>query len=92
MRTDPPRGETELYWKGIWEKESSHYIHAQCPVDLREDHSHLPEQDPVNITMVDIQERVSGGKSWKASGPDMIHSYWLKKLTALHECLAAQMN
>ena len=22
----------------------------------------------------------------------MIHSYWLKKLTALHECLEAQMN
>ena len=28
-------------------------------VDLREDCSHFPEQDPVNITMADIQERVS---------------------------------
>lgn len=23
---------------------------------------------------------------------DMVHAYWLKKLTALHERLAAQMN
>ena len=22
MRTDPPRGETELYWKDIWEKKA----------------------------------------------------------------------
>eukprot|EP00064_Thunnus_orientalis_P015365 superscaffoldBa00002837_g15417 len=24
MRTDPPRAETEQYWKSIWEKEASH--------------------------------------------------------------------
>ena len=31
-------------------------------------------------------------KSWTAPGPDMIHSYWLKELRALHDCLAAQME
>ena len=31
-------------------------------------------------------------KSWTAPDPDMIHTYWLKLLTALHERLAAQMN
>ncbi|TWW59399.1 hypothetical protein D4764_06G0009290 [Takifugu flavidus] len=31
-------------------------------------------------------------KSWTAPGPDKIHTYWLKKLTALHERLAAKMN
>ncbi|XP_051918902.1 uncharacterized protein LOC127599192 [Hippocampus zosterae] len=31
-------------------------------------------------------------KNWTAPGPDMVHTYCLKKLTALHERLAAQMN
>lgn len=30
--------------------------------------------------------------SWTAPIPDMIYVYWLKKLTALHEHLVAQMN
>ncbi|XP_055361305.1 uncharacterized protein LOC129603548 [Betta splendens] len=91
-RADPPRLETEQYWKGIWEREASHNSDAQWLVDLREDHSNLPEQNPVTITVADIQHRVSGMKNWTAPGPDMIHAYWLKKLTAIHERLAAQMN
>ncbi|CAK6977002.1 ras-related protein Rab-7L1-like [Scomber scombrus] len=31
-------------------------------------------------------------KSWTAPGPDMIHTYWLKKLPTLQEHLAAQTN
>ena len=58
-RADPPRLETERYWKGIWEKEASHNSNAQWLVDLREDHSNLPEQKPVTITVADVQERVS---------------------------------
>ncbi|KAL4008504.1 hypothetical protein ACER0C_002356 [Sarotherodon galilaeus] len=91
-RTAPPRLETEQYWKSIWEKDATQNGNAQWLVDLRADHSDLPEQGPVTITVADIQERVSNMKSWTAPGPDMVHAYWLKKLTALHECLAAQMN
>ena len=59
---------------------------------LRDDHSHFPEQEQLTITVVDIQERVSDVKSWTAPGLDMIHTYWLKKLTAPHESLAAQTS
>ncbi|XP_055364306.1 uncharacterized protein LOC129604011 [Betta splendens] len=83
-RADPPRLETEQYWKGIWEREASHNSDAQWLVDLREDHSNLPEQNAVTITVADIQQRVSGMKNWTAPGPDMIHTYWLKKLTAIY--------
>uniref|UniRef100_A0A3B5PPD0 Reverse transcriptase domain-containing protein n=1 Tax=Xiphophorus maculatus TaxID=8083 RepID=A0A3B5PPD0_XIPMA len=91
-RVDPPRLETEQYWKGIWEREASHNSNAQWLISLREDHNNLPEQALVTITVTDVQERVSGMKNWTAPGPDMIHAYWLKKLTALHERLADQMN
>ncbi|XP_051906082.1 uncharacterized protein LOC127590686 [Hippocampus zosterae] len=87
-RADPPRLETERYCKGIWEKAVAHNGSAQWLVTLREEHSNLPEQNPVTITVADIQERVSDMKNWTAPG----HTYWLKKLTALHERLAVQMN
>lgn len=44
------------------------------------------------ITMADIRDKVSNMKSWTAPDPDMIHTYWLTKLSALHECLVSQMN
>ncbi|XP_051919952.1 uncharacterized protein LOC127599769 [Hippocampus zosterae] len=91
-RADPPRLETERYWEGIWEKEVAHNSSARWLVTLREEHSNIPEQNPVTITVADIQERISDMKNWTAPGPDMVHTYWLKKLTALHECLAALMN
>lgn len=43
------------------------------------------------MTVADLQERVSRMNSLTALGIDMIHPYWLKKLTALHECLTAQI-
>jgi len=57
-----------------------HYITAWL-VDLRAGHSSLPEQE-LAITVADIQERVSSMKNMAAQGPDMIHIFWLKKLTA----------
>lgn len=40
-KSDPPRAETEQYWKNIWE-EASHSTSAQSLVDLRADHNNLP--------------------------------------------------
>lgn len=31
-------------------------------------------------------------KSWTAPGPDMIQTHWLRKLTVLHDHLAAQVT
>lgn len=92
MRTAPPRLETDKYWKSIWEKDATHNSNARWLLDLRADHSNLPEQGPITITVADVQESVSSMKSWTAPDPNMVHAYWLKKLTALHERLAAQMN
>ncbi|XP_051935035.1 uncharacterized protein LOC127609236 [Hippocampus zosterae] len=95
-RADPPRLETERYWKGIWEKEKvAHNSSAQWLVTLREEHSNLPEQNPVIITVADIQERVSDMKNWTASGPDMVHTYWLKyscQLFGAPTCINYQKN
>lgn len=50
-------------------------------------HATLPEQEPVKIRKADIQQ-----PHVTAPGPDMIHTYWLKKQKALHDPLAAQIQ
>ena len=60
--------------------------------DLRADHRKVTEQKPVTITIAHVQQWIKNMKSWTALGPDMIHPYWLKHLTAVHERLAALMN
>ena len=34
----------------------------------------------------------SGPDSWKASGPDGVQGYWIKKLTGLHQKVATQLD
>ena len=89
---DPPKVETEQYWKSIWEKDATHNGDAQWLKDLKAQHCDIPEQMPVTVTAEDIRQRVDQMRSWAAPGPDMIHAFWLKKLTALHSRLATQMS
>lgn len=42
---------------------------------VRSEKSHLPEQEPVSLTVAYIKDRVSGMKNWTAAGPDIIHTY-----------------
>lgn len=84
IRTQTPRLKLEQCWKTIWKKDITHNMWL---VELRADHSNLPEKDPVTIIVIDIQNRISSMESWTAPGMDMI-----KKLTAVYEHLATQRN
>ena len=44
------------------------------------------------ISEKNLRLRVTLMKNWTAPGPDIIHAYWLKKLTSLHKRLACQME
>ena len=89
---EPPKQETETFWKNIWENQVTHNTNADWLKDLEQDYSQDQEQENIRITEKDLKERVRKMKSWRAPGPDMVHGYWLKKLTALHQRLATQMN
>ena len=45
-----------------------------------------------NLGSILYSLRHSRMKNCTAPGPDMIHAYWLKKLTSLHKRLACQME
>lgn len=58
----------------------------------KKDLSNILEQEPAPITEADLQEKVSGMRTWTGPGTGMIYTYWLKKLTSHHEPLVTQMN
>ena len=54
---------------------------AQWIAGLKADHQASVHQQPqVTISEDDLRRRVNRMKNWTAPGPDMIHTYWLKKV------------
>ena len=90
---DPPKKETKMFWKGIWEKDASHNNKPKWIAELKADHqASVTQQQLVTISEEDLRLRVTRIKNWTAPEPDMIHAYWLKRLTSLHKRLACQME
>lgn len=73
----------------IWEKETLHNNDSELIKDLRSDQANLPKQGPVDFTMADSQQRLSGMKNMTTPDPDTICTYWLKKLNSLPDDLAS---
>ena len=50
------------------------------------------QQRPMTKSEEDLRLRVMQIKNWTAPGPDMIHAYWLKKLTSIQKSLSTEGN
>ena len=59
--------------------------------ELRAEKDNMKQND-INITTEMIKKQVRKIPNWKSPGPDGVQGYWLKKLTAFHECIAKQMD
>ena len=67
-----------------------HEKNAELLRELRAEKDNM-KQNNINITEM-IKELVKKIQNWKSPGPDGVRGYLLKKLTALHECIAKQMD
>ena len=71
---DPPKKETEMFWKEIWEKDASHNDKAKWIAELKtDDQSSVIQQQPVAISEKDL--RLTQMTNWTAPGPYMIYAY-----------------
>ena len=77
--------------KDIWDNEKEHERNAVSLRELRAEKDDM-KQNAVNTTTEMIKEQVKKIPNWKSPGPDGVQGYWLKKLTALHEHIAKQMD
>ena len=57
---DQPKKETEMFWKGIWDKDSSHNDKSKWITELKADHQTLViQQQPVTISEEDLRLKVT---------------------------------
>ena len=77
IRPEPPKAETERYWKTIWEDEKTHNIDAQWLQELRTLESPRTGTNHSSLSSTTDQENKE-----QAPDPDMSHTYWLKNSRA----------
>ena len=87
----PNAEESKQFWSDIWDNEKEHERSAEWLRELRAEKANMKQKN-INITTGIIKEQVKKILIWKSPGPDGVQGYWLKKLTALHECIAKQMD
>ena len=83
--------ESKQFWSNIWDNEKEHERNAEWLRELRAEKDNMKQND-INITTEMIKEQVKKIPNQTSPGPDGVQGYWLKKLTALHERIAKQMD
>ena len=86
----PNAEESKQFWSNIWDNEKEHGRNAEWLRELRAEKDNMKQND-MNITTEMLKEQVKKISNWKP-GPDGVQGHWLKKLTALHERIAKQMD
>ena len=83
--------DSKQFWSNIWDNKKEHERNAEWLRELRTEKDNMTQND-INITTKMIKEQVKKILNWKSPGSDGVQGYWLKKLIALHERIAKQMD
>ena len=87
----PNAEESKQFWSNVWYNEKEHERNTEWLREFRAQKGNMKRHD-INVTTEMIKEQVKKIPNWKSPGPDGVQGYWLKKLTALHEHIAKQMD
>ena len=87
----PNAEESKQFWSIILGNEKEHQRNAEWLRELRAEKNNMKQND-TDITTEMIKEQIKKIPNWKSLEPDGVQGYWLKKLTALHEHIAKQMD
>ena len=87
----PNAEESKQFGSNIWDNEKEHERNAEWLRELRSEKDNMKQND-INIKTEMIKEQVKKIPNWKSPGPDGVQGYWLKKLRALYEHIAKQMD
>lgn len=84
----PTSEEIENFWGGIWANEVEHVEDATWIKSEEERVAGIPGMDNVEFSVGDVTSAVNKTQNWKATGPDGIHNFWLKRLPCVYPFLA----
>lgn len=82
--TLPDRNSFENFWSNIWSKEQQHNVTPAWLKKIENSAANITTTPTDEITESTIAECIRKLKNWKATGKDMIHNFWIKKLSNLH--------
>jgi hypothetical protein len=88
----PAKEEMTRFWQEIWSQDKRHNEQAIWLNDLKHCLKNCPEQKQTSIAAEQMQKVLRTMKNWKAPGPDMVHAFWLKKLTSVHNAMVKSLQ
>ncbi|XP_054744487.1 uncharacterized protein LOC129248901 [Anastrepha obliqua] len=84
--------EFRSYWsagRSIWSKPQKYNTSASWIAEVREKYSSIPILGFSAVTPEEVAKVARRLHNWKTPGCDNLHAYWFKKLTCIHDKLAA---
>jgi hypothetical protein len=84
----PDQKEAVHFWSELWSNPVEHLRSAKWIEEIKKDTSKIETQPMIDIGAEKVAQATRRMKNWKASGPDQLQGFWLKKLTGLHGPLA----
>ena len=52
----------------------------------------VKEQEKIDITTGSLKKILRSIPNWKSPGPDLVHGFWLKNFSSLHERVRLQLK
>ena len=87
----PDSDESKRFWSNIWSREETHRRDAEWLEELKENKGDY-QQENIQIDLEMVKQQCRKLPNWKAPGPDGVQGYWIKKLPALHNRIAKQLD
>ncbi|XP_055527374.1 uncharacterized protein LOC129719989 [Wyeomyia smithii] len=88
----PEIGEVTQFWANLWENPAQHNDSGMWLVGEEEHCDGIERMAAAVVTTQDIREATRYTRNWAAPGPDFVHNFWYKKLSAAHGRLAECFN
>ncbi|XP_014679347.1 PREDICTED: uncharacterized protein LOC106819214 [Priapulus caudatus] len=90
---EPPSQERlDQFWRGILEVSTDHNTKATWIKQEEEAFQNVAMDVWTDITMGEVQQAIKRTHNWKSPGPDKLHNFWIKHLSALHKQLTRALN
>ena len=81
--------ESKQFWGNIWNQSADHKKDAKWLQNLRSE-VNVKRQEKIDITTVSLKKILGGMPNSKSPGPDLVHEFWLKNFSSLHERVRLQ--
>ena len=77
--------------RNIWSQSADHNNDAKWLQDLQGE-VNVKKQERIDITTGSLKRILGRMPTWKSPGPDLVHGFWLKGFSSLHERVGLQLK